>query len=115
MILDIHRESPKPGITVLTLKGSIHSGPNCMKLEQEISSLLQGGVLRIVLDFSEVGHIDSSAIGSLVRSFMKVKAAGGMMRLAGVKGMLEGTFKITKVDQVMKIYPTPQAASEDFA
>jgi hypothetical protein len=37
------------------------------------------------------------------------------MRLAGVKGMIEGVLKLTLVDRLMKVYPTALEASESFS
>ena len=56
----------------------------------------------------------SSAIGSLVRSHTELKKSGGALRLAGVKGMLEGALKMTKVDKLIQIFPTAPAAAENF-
>jgi anti-anti-sigma regulatory factor len=44
-----------------------------------------------------------------------VKKSGGRLRLAGIKGMLEGTLKLTKVDKLVEIFPTAAAAAENFA
>jgi anti-anti-sigma factor len=69
----------------------------------------------VIFDFTHISHIDSSAIGSLVRSHMQLKKSGGVLRLAGVRGMLDGTLKLTKVDKLVEIFPTAAAAAENFA
>ncbi len=114
MILQISTFQIRPGISVVQLKGSVHAGTDCRKLEQQVEGVIQEKTQRIILDLTHVTHIDSSAIGSIVRCLMNAKKIGGTIRIAGVKGMLEGTLKLTKVDKLFEIYPTPEAAAENF-
>jgi anti-anti-sigma factor len=65
-------------------------------------------------DFTGITHIDSAAIGTVVRCYSKLKTAGGMLRLAGCNGMIDSSLKLTKVDKIIGIFPTASAAAEDF-
>ena len=114
MILDLKKRSPKPGITVLEFKGSIHCGPDCNRVEREVQGLIHDQQLHVIFDLSGLTHIDSAAIGSIVRCFTSLKKANGDLRLAGASGMLEGTLKMTKIDRAISLYPTAEAASTDF-
>jgi anti-sigma B factor antagonist len=115
MILHLAKHQIKPGITVLELKGSIHAGTDCRRIEQETAALIADKAKLIIFDFTNITHIDSSAIGSLVRSHSELKKSGGTLRLAGIKGMLEGALKMTQVDKLIQIFPTAQAAAENFS
>lgn len=112
MILLLHRTTPKPGVTVVHMKGSIHSGPDCRRVEQEIEELIGAKHTFVILDLSEVTHIDSSAIGSIVRCFTRVNGSGGKFCLAGCAGMIEASLKLTRLDKVLDIFPTAAAAVE---
>jgi anti-sigma B factor antagonist len=114
MILHLAKHELKPGITVIEMKGSIHAGTDCRRLELEVENLIAVKTALVIFDFTHISHIDSSAIGSLVRSYTQVKKSGGLLRLAGIKGMLEGTLKLTKVDKLVEIFPTAPAAAENF-
>ncbi len=114
MILHLSKHQIKPGITVIEMKGSIHAGTDCRRLESETTALIADKVKLVIFDFTNITHIDSSAIGSLVRSHMELKKSGGVLRLAGVKGMLDGALKMTKVDKLVEMYPTAPAAAENF-
>ena len=83
------------------------------KFKKDVKSLFPGSK-RIVLDLARVTYMDSSGIGALVKCFSKLKKSGGALRLAGVKGMVEGVLKLTRVNTVIGTYPTADAASEDF-
>ena len=114
MILEITKGELKDGIAVFTLRGSIHTGPDCRRIEHEVEELLKNKQTRAVLDFTGVTHIDSAAIGVIVRSYSRLKNAGGALRLAGCSGMIASSLKLTKVDKVIDIFPTADAAAEDF-
>lgn len=114
MILHLAKRQVKPGIVAIEMKGSIHAGTDCRRLELEVENQIAAKTALVILDFTEIAHIDSSAIGSVVRSFTQMKKSGGMLRLAGVKGMLEGTLKLTKVDKLVEIFPTANAAADNF-
>jgi anti-sigma B factor antagonist len=114
VILLMTKRQIQPGLTVLELKGSVHAGTDCRRVEQEVDSLIRAHELRVILDLSQVTHIDSAAIGSVVRCLSQLKKFGGSLRLAGVKGMIEGTLKMTKVDKLIQIYTTAAEAAQDF-
>jgi anti-anti-sigma factor len=115
MILHLGKHEIKPGITVIDMKGSIHAGTDCRRLELEVEHLIAAHATLVIFDFTHISHIDSSAIGSLVRAHSQLKKAGSRLRLAGVKGMLEGALKMTKVDKLVEVFPTAQAAAENFS
>ena len=114
MILEISKGQLKDGIAVLTMRGSIHTGPDCRRVEQEVEDLLRGNQTRTIFDLTGIIHIDSAAIGTLVRCYSRLKKAGGMLRLAGCNGMIDASLKLTIVDKVINIFPTASAAAEDF-
>ena len=115
MILQLNKTAPKPGVTVVHMKGSIHSGPDCRRIEQEVEELMSARHNLVVFDLTEVTHIDSAAIGSIVRCFTRVKGSGGRFCLAGCAGMIESSLKLTRLDKVLEIFPTAAAATEEHS
>ena len=69
---------------------------------------------RIIFDMHDVDHIDSAFVGQIVKSFTRLSKSGGALRLAAVRGMVEGVLNMTQVNRVIQIYPTAEAASESF-
>jgi len=114
VILQLNKTAPKPGVTVVHMKGSIHSGPDCRRIEQEVEELMSARHNLVVFDLTEVTHIDSAAIGSIVRCFSRLKSSGGYLRLAGCTGMIESSIKLTQLHKVLEIYPTAAAAAENY-
>lgn len=105
----------KPGVAVLEMKGSIHAGPDCQRVEHELDALLRDAKTHVIFDLTEVTHIDSAAVGTIVTCFSRLKRAGGALRLAGAQGMVEGTLKMTQVHRVIAIFPTAAEAAEGLA
>lgn len=112
--VEIKRRQLKPGVVALEMSGRILMGPDCQQLEKEIDQLLAAGQLRVVLDLSGVYQIDSAGVGKIVMCFARLRRAGGEMRLAGVKGMLDGVFKMTQVHKVIGMHSTSAEAAENF-
>jgi anti-sigma B factor antagonist len=96
------------------MTGSIRMGPNCQQIEQAVDEIIRRHETCAIFDLSGVSFIDSSGVGTLVRSLTKLKKLGGTLRLTGVKGMVEGVLKLTQVDRVLEIYPTAAEASKDL-
>lgn len=114
MILQFTKQNPKPGVAVVRFKGSIHSGPDCRRVEQETETLISAKENFVIFDLCEVTHIDSAAIGSIVRCFSRLKSSGGYLRLAGCAGMIEASIKLTQLHKVLELYPNAAAAAENY-
>ena len=93
---------------------SIRMGDDCRRLEQEVDQLISQKETRVIFDLSDVSYLDSSGIGSIVKCLSRLKKSGGELRLAGVKGMVEGVLKLTRVNTVVEIFSTATEASEGF-
>jgi anti-sigma B factor antagonist len=114
VILHLLKTNPKQGVTVLQMKGSIHTGPDCRRLEQETETLIGAKETFVIFDLTYVTHIDSAAIGSIVRCFSRLKSSGGYLRLAGCTGMIEASLKLTQLHKVLELHPTVAAAAENY-
>ncbi|MGH9710583.1 MAG: STAS domain-containing protein [Candidatus Acidiferrales bacterium] len=112
--MDLKKKQIDPDIAVIEMSGRLLMGPDCKKIEAEIDDVIEKNQKRVILDFTEVTQIDSAGVGQVVKSFSRMKKSGGELRIAGVKGMLDGVFKMTQVHKAIAMYPTPQDASKNF-
>ncbi len=97
------------------MKGSIHAGPECARLEREVDGMIAARETRVIFDMGGVTHADSAAIGAIVRCLAKLKNAGGGLRIAAVQPMIHHCMKLTKVDLLIKTFPTVDQAAEGFS
>jgi len=66
----------------------------------------------MILDFSGVPYLDSSGLGSLVSACTTCVKAGRRFALTGVNQRVQKVFEITKVEQVLLVFPTLADALE---
>ena len=105
----------KPGIMVVELSGPLQMGVECKQLQITFDELIGAKHTRIVVDLSKVTKLDSGGFGELVNCFSRVKIAGGMLRLAGTTGMVDGVLKLAHADRFLKSYPTALEAADSFS
>lgn len=115
MLLKIETRKVEPDITVVELAGRIMLGPESRQVESLIHDLLKRNERKLIFDLSAVEYVDSTGIGTVTLCFSLVKKAGGALRVAGAQGKVWHLFKLTKLDTVLKFYPSVEAATADFA
>lgn len=114
MILQFNRHEIAPGIASLEIKGNVHCGPECVRLEKEVDLLIQDKMTQVVFDLKYVTHMDSAAIGSVVRCHSKLKSAGGGLRLASAQPTIAHSLSITKVDKIVPLFAGVSEAVATF-
>jgi len=66
---------------------------------------------RVILDLSQVAFLDSSGLGAVVAT-MKLLGSERKLELAGLTPTVEKVFRLTRMDSIFTIYPTPDDALE---
>ena len=115
MILEFTKRTVQPGVIALAMRGSIHCGPECARLEREVDGMITARETRVIFDMAGVTHADSAAIGAIVRCFAKLRSAGGQLRIAAAQSMIDHSLKLTKVDKVIEIFSTVEQAAQGFS
>ena len=100
-------------ILVVVLKGRLTFGEDSRKLEEMLKAAATEGAKRVVLDLNGLTYMDSSGLGTIVKSMTVIKQAGGNLRLAGAKPFILSVFKMAYVDSVLALYPDLQSACAD--
>jgi anti-anti-sigma factor len=114
MIVRFTKRTVRPGIGALDMKGSIHAGAECARLEQEVDEMIAALETRVIFDMAGVTHIDSAAIGAIVKCFTKLKRAGGSLRIAAAQPMIIYSLKMTRLDTLIEMFPTADEAAAGF-
>src|SRR5882757_3980278 len=60
---------------------------------------------RILVDFANVDHLSSAALGMLINVNNRVKQRNGQLRLANIKPQIFEVFVITKLNKLFRILP----------
>lgn len=70
---------------------------------------------KLLIDFANVDHLSSAALGMLINVNSRVKAKNGYLRLANIRPTIRDVFVITKLDKLFKILGTRDEALASFA
>ena len=85
----------------------------------EIGNTLNGLIDRrdnpkLLLDFANVDHLSSAALGMLINANSRIRQKNGQLRLANIKPQIFEVFVITKLNKLFRILPSRQEAQESF-
>lgn len=69
---------------------------------------------KLLLSFEHVTHISSAVLGVLMSLDKKAKSKKGEIRLAHISPGIRQVFTITKLDKLLKIFPTTEEAMLKF-
>jgi anti-sigma B factor antagonist len=105
-MLTVSQRTIEPQITLVEACGRITMGRNAQELEWTVDNVLQSGATRIIVDLSEVAHIDSTGIGILVMCAGKVAGLGGKIRIAGAHGSVEHVLHLCKIAEIVPLCAT---------
>src|SRR3954468_19823529 len=70
---------------------------------------------KLLLDFANVDHLSSAALGMLINVNNKVKQQNGQLRLANIKPQIMEVFEITKLNKLFKILATRAEALASYS
>ena len=114
-MLTVEKRLVDSGVAVLSLAGRLSLGRDCQRMEWQVDDLLHEGKLKVIFDLSGLSFIDSAGVGIVVMCFGKLKKSGGALLVAGAKGYVEETLKTTRVNEVLPLFPSVEAAAASFA
>lgn len=108
--LDVQRQD---GVVIVSfLDRKILDELNITRIEEELFQLVdsQRGI-KLVLDFANVEHLSSRALGTLISLMKRVRGQGGELALCGIAARIFDVFKITRLDRSFDIFPTCDQAA----
>jgi anti-sigma B factor antagonist len=70
---------------------------------------------KLLLDFANVDHLSSAALGMLINANNKIKQKNGQLRLANIKPQIFEVFVITKLNKLFRILPNRAEALGSFS
>src|SRR4051812_18300140 len=100
MPLGVEHHEVKAATSVIRLLGKLMLGEEGAQLEALVPDLVRRGCKILVFDLSGVTHIDSTGIGRFIDAYGQLGKIGGEMRLAGARGAVRDSFRVTRLDTV---------------
>ena len=85
------------------------------EIGDELSKVVEGASEpKLLLDFSNVEHLSSAALGMLIKLNKQVGEQGGQLRLSDIAPPIYEVFKITRLNKLFEIYDTAEKALASF-
>ena len=96
----------RDGVEILSLSGPFTLG-NMFQLQR---ALQQINSHYLIFDISDVPYMDSAGLGLLVNTYVSAQKNGRQIVVVGTTPRIMTLFEMTKVDNLLKQYPTVEAA-----
>jgi anti-sigma B factor antagonist len=107
-LLDVQCEV-KRGTGFMTLDGELVAESR-YEPERILREWLEAGVVRAVIVFGKVTHIDSAGLSTLLGALHRFRRHGGDLILAGLNPSLHAIFEVTSMERYFKIFDDLEAA-----
>lgn len=102
------------GIAIIDVIGRVTLGEGNTMLRQVVTTLVDQGNNRIILNCVELDHLDSSGIGELVRTHTAVRKTGGRFSLANLPKKIHDLLTGTSLHKVLDIHKDEPAAVQSI-
>jgi anti-sigma B factor antagonist len=100
------RPGSRDGIEILSLSGPFTLG-NMFQLQRALQELKPS---YLIFDIAQVPYMDSAGLGLLVNFYVAAQKGGRRMAVVGASQRIMALLEMTKVDSLLKLYPTVEAA-----
>ena len=88
-------------VAVVGLQGKLVAGVGDILLRESVNELLGSGERRILIDLSEVSHIDSSGVGELVASKRIAARFGALVEATRAS---QGVERVLRIAQILPLF-----------
>ena len=83
-------------------------------LRKAIDGLIDESALKIIVNLSQVQHINSTAIGAMVGAAKRLRQNNGDLKIYGLADNLKRTFDLVGASSVLEIYDSEDSALAAF-
>jgi anti-sigma B factor antagonist len=112
----LHITDHKDIKVVSFIENKILDEANITEIGQGLASLVEAKHRpKLLLDFQNVDHLSSAALGMLINVNQKIKLQSGELRLVNIKPQIVDVFVITRLDRLFKIMPDREQAIASFS
>jgi anti-sigma B factor antagonist len=101
-------------VTIMSVQGDLVIGEPEATFKRTVTRLLEEGKVNLLVDLSEVGFLDSSGLGALVRAMTNSQKEGGQTKLLNAGPQVRRLLEMTKLDSVFEIHDDLERAVSSF-
>ena len=111
--MEFYYRSVDSDIMVLSADGGL-THRTADQFERELTTLVDSGIAKLVIDCTSLTFISSVGIGVLIKMHKKLARRGGNVKLAAVSSRIIDTLRIARLDKLFEIYPNVESALAEF-
>ena len=100
------------GICIFDVHGRLTIGDSSDQLTTALTSVLQDGARKVIIDRNGVPQIDSSGISTLVRMSVSLGREGGMLHLICKPGRVLDALTVTRLVEAIPTFDSLAKASQ---
>jgi anti-sigma B factor antagonist len=114
--LTLSHPDAQPDVTVVGfLDRNILEEAAIQQIGDEVTAVIDASANpKLLLDFANVEHLSSAALGTLITVNTKVKNKGGQLRLSNIDRNIYEVFVITKLNKLFQIHDSREQALKSF-
>jgi len=101
--------------TVLVLTGDITIDDGDLAFRTKVHELIERGQVKLIVDLSGVGYIDSSGIGMLVAKVQTVRQKQGDIKLVRLTRRTQSLLAMLKLAMVFETFDDEESAVRRYA
>lgn len=109
------REETRQDVIILHLEGELMGGEESKVFQERIYESIRQGHVNVVLNMADVKWMNSSGLGILMAGLTTLRGSEGDLRLAEVPDRVRRPIEITKLNQVLGMYKTVDAAVQSYS
>lgn len=102
------------GVCIFEVVGRLTIGESSDQLTAALTSALEQGARKIVIDLNGVPQIDSSGISALVRASVSLARGNGILHVVCKPGRVRDALTVTRLVEAIPTYETESAAQAGF-
>ncbi len=102
---------PRDPYTILHLRGEFDTF-YCPLLQREIESLVEAGVVHVVLNMRMVKFVNSTALGAILRASKTLSGHGGRLAIARPSPFSRDVMERVGLERIVPLFDTDEAAGE---
>lgn len=103
------------GVVVVAIRGVIRLGESARDFSDYLGELLVEGGGPVLVDLSEIDHVDSTGLGELVGYLQRFAEQGRRLALLGPHPRVLSLLKLTRLDEVFPVFHDRESAIRELS
>ena len=100
-------------VAVVKMPGRSLEASNVAEFKRSIAPILERNT-SVVLDIQDLGFVDSSGLGALLSCLRRLNAAGGDLKIAGMRKPVVALFELVRMHRICEVFDTVEEAVKAF-